>query len=173
MLDAEALAALPAWLDVPLFALLGLPVYVCAAGATPLVAVLIASGVSPGAAIAFLITGPATNLTTIGLLSSLHGRGAALRFAALMASLAVVAGWTINAGWSASSLPAVTAGADDHAEPLAWVALAACALLLLAAWVRQGPRGFLAQLGGGHHGHPATPAVPSGHHCAHAGCRHG
>ena len=48
-------------LEVAVFALLGMPIYVCAAGATPLIAVLLAAGVSPGAALAFLLTGPATN----------------------------------------------------------------------------------------------------------------
>ena len=45
-------------------ALFGMPAYVCASGATPLVAVLIYKGASPGAVLAFLLTGPATNITT-------------------------------------------------------------------------------------------------------------
>ena len=45
-------------LEVLIFGALGLPIYVCASGATPLVAVFLAHGVSPGAAMAFLLTGP-------------------------------------------------------------------------------------------------------------------
>ncbi|MDA0337696.1 MAG: permease, partial [bacterium] len=65
-------AVVPANFEVEFFALLGMPIYVCASGATPLVAVLIHNGVSPGAALAFLLTGPATNLTTLGVLTRLH-----------------------------------------------------------------------------------------------------
>ena len=73
-LNPDLLRSLPAGVDVPIAALLGLPLYVCASGSTPLAAVLVAQGVSPGAAIAFLLTGPATNITTYGVLSSMHGR---------------------------------------------------------------------------------------------------
>ena len=38
----------PAGFEVEIMALVGMPVYVCAAGATPLVAVLVLNGVSPG-----------------------------------------------------------------------------------------------------------------------------
>jgi len=41
--------------------LLGVPMYVCASASTPIAAGLIAGGVSPGAALVFLLVGPATN----------------------------------------------------------------------------------------------------------------
>ena len=44
---------MPRMAQVALFAVIGMPVYVCASGATPLAAVLIAAGLSPGAAVAF------------------------------------------------------------------------------------------------------------------------
>src|SRR5689334_7405560 len=37
----------PDVLEVAVFALIGMPIFVCAAGATPLIAVLLAAGVSP------------------------------------------------------------------------------------------------------------------------------
>jgi len=40
---------------------LGIPVYVCATASIPVAAALILKGLSPGAALVFLITGPATN----------------------------------------------------------------------------------------------------------------
>src|SRR5262249_1234135 len=51
LLDGEAVAHVSPWLQVPVSALLGVPMYVCASGATPLVAILLHKGVSPGAAI--------------------------------------------------------------------------------------------------------------------------
>lgn len=40
---------------------LGIPVYVCATASVPIAAVLLMKGLSPGAVIVFLMTGPATN----------------------------------------------------------------------------------------------------------------
>ena len=95
-LDLSGLASLPNSIQLPLFALIGLPVYVCASGATPLVAVLIALGVSPGAALVFLLTGPATNVTTFGVLTKLHGRAVAIGFAASVVLGALVTGAVVN-----------------------------------------------------------------------------
>lgn len=138
--------ALPAWLEVAFFALWGIPTYVCASGATPLAAVFIHKGVSPGAALAFLLTGPATNLTTFFLLSRLHGRRAALAFCGLMALLAIALGHLINL-----ALPAVETFplAPDHGRFWSGVqhlCLAGVAALFLAALLRQGPRAFVGEL---------------------------
>lgn len=93
---SEFLNQLPDSLEVILFALLGMPIYVCASGVTPFVAVLIFNGVSPGAAIAFLLTGPATNVTTFGILTDLHGRKVAIQFAAIMAVTTIGLGYVVN-----------------------------------------------------------------------------
>ncbi|MDP8219443.1 MAG: SO_0444 family Cu/Zn efflux transporter [Candidatus Theseobacter exili] len=45
--------------------LAGIPVYVCATASVPVAAALIAKGITPGAAIVFLMTGPATNAAAI------------------------------------------------------------------------------------------------------------
>lgn len=97
LIEGDWLRSLPTSLEIPIFALLGMPLYVCASGATPLVAILLAKGASPGAVIAFLLTGPATNVTTFGLLKTLHGRATALRFVVAMAILAILVGVGVNA----------------------------------------------------------------------------
>ena len=74
LLDHEFLSAFPPTAQVPLAALVGVPIYVCASGATPLAALAAQKGLSAGAALAFLLAGPATNVTTFGVLASLHGR---------------------------------------------------------------------------------------------------
>ena len=86
----SALTGIPQPVQVLLSAGLGVPAYVSAAGATPLVAVLLAKGLSPGAALAFLLTGPATNVSTFGALAQAHGRATAVRFAAAMVILAAI-----------------------------------------------------------------------------------
>ena len=140
------LTRMPAALQVPLFALLGMPMYVCASGATPLVAVLIAGGVSPGAGLAFLLTGPATNMSTFGVLARMHGTRTALAFAIAMAALSIAAGWIVDLVLGGYQVPVLKT--DVHAEHfgVSDVALIGLGVLLVASLLRQGPRGFLGQI---------------------------
>jgi len=152
LLEGAWLASLPAGLDVIAAAIVGMPIYVCASGSTPLIAVLLAAGLSPGAAIAFLLTGPATNLTTFGVLKKMHGARTALVFSIGMPILAIGLGISANA-W----LPAIKfvagdlhhhPGAVSMNNPSGW-----CLLILVgvycASLLRQGVTGFL--------GHVVTP----------------
>jgi len=50
------------------------PLYVCATGSVPIAAVLMMKGLSPGAALVFLMVGPATNATTIAMVSKVLGK---------------------------------------------------------------------------------------------------
>lgn len=50
----------PGW-AVPLAGLVGIPMYVCASASTPIAFSLFLNGLSPGACLVFLLTGPATN----------------------------------------------------------------------------------------------------------------
>ena len=74
------LAGIPRLLQVPLAVLIGIPIYVCATGSTPLIALLMHKGLSAGAAVALLLTGPATNLTTWRALAHRYGRRTATVF---------------------------------------------------------------------------------------------
>ncbi len=51
-----------------------IPLYVCATGSVPIAAVLMMKGLSPGAAIVFLMAGPATNAATISVIGNTMGR---------------------------------------------------------------------------------------------------
>lgn len=157
----------PSW-QVPLLALAGLPVYICAAGATPLAAVLIHHGVSPGAALALLVTGPATHLTSLGMLSRQHGSAHTARFAVAAAVLAVGLGLAVDALLAGVSVP-WRAPAPTGATSPGWLhrgALAALGLVLLVSLLRHGPRGLMASLFPPQPGHGAGDEGP----CAAPGC---
>jgi uncharacterized membrane protein YraQ (UPF0718 family) len=146
LLSAEALAGVPRALEVPLFALVGMPLYVCASGSTPLAAVLIAKGVSPGAAIAFLLTGPATNVTTFGVLARLHSRKTAALFALTTALVTTALGWIANALIS-SAAGALPEHVHHHGvESLELVCALALLALFVASILRQGTRPFVGQV---------------------------
>ncbi len=54
--------------------LIGIPMYVCATGSIPIAASLVMKGMSPGAALIFLIAGPATNTATIAFIAGRMGK---------------------------------------------------------------------------------------------------
>ena len=145
-LSELSLDAVPAVWEVPLFALVGLPMYVCASGATPLVAVLLLHGVSPGAALAFLLTGPATNVTTFGVLSQLHGRRLALAFSLVMMALSIAAGFVTNLCLSSGGAVAGSEHSHESAGWLGWGCLIVLALAYTASLLRRGPRRFVGEI---------------------------
>lgn len=137
-----ALQALHPMAQVALFAFIGLPVYVCASGATPIAAAFLAIGVSPGAALAFLLAGPATNVTTFGILSSLHDRMTAIRFGAVVLGLAIISGWIVDAVIGPVTPPLLQLSEHTHGA-VAWCCLAILVVATLSAVLRQGPRAFI------------------------------
>jgi len=146
LMEGSWMTRLPAGVDVLLFAAIGLPLYVCASASTPLVAVLVAAGVSPGAGLALLITGPATNMATIGILSRLHGARFAYVFAAAMIMAAITVGLLVNAVLPAASMSTLSQTSLDRASPLERFAVIALAILYAASVLRRGARGFLGEL---------------------------
>ncbi|GAB4243273.1 MAG: hypothetical protein Kow00109_19060 [Acidobacteriota bacterium] len=137
---------LPSLVEVPLFTLLGLPAYVCASGATPLVAVLLSGGVSPGAALALLLTGPATNLTTFGVLQRLHGRRTALVFSVVIIALAMSLGLLVNLWFPEAGSGALDPAEETEAGVLSWLCLALVGLIFVGSLVRRGARRFVGEL---------------------------
>ncbi|MBX3229467.1 MAG: permease [Labilithrix sp.] len=146
LLDADTVGRVSSHLEVVVFAALGLPMYLCASGATPLVAVLLHKGVSPGAAIAFLLTGPALNLTTFGVLDALHGRKLAAWFGVAMLVVPTLIGWAVNVALPRTQVEHLHDAARAPASAVEIVCLAALALLVAVSLVRHGPRHMVAQL---------------------------
>jgi uncharacterized membrane protein YraQ (UPF0718 family)/copper chaperone CopZ len=63
-----------------LMMLIGIPIYVCATASVPIAAALIHMGVSPGAAFAFLVTGPGTNAATVSTVWKVMGPRSAIMY---------------------------------------------------------------------------------------------
>ena len=82
--------------QIALLMLIGIPVYVCATASVPIAAALIAAGVSPGAALAFLITGPGTNAATIATIWKLMGRKTTLLYLLTIAVAAFGGGMLLD-----------------------------------------------------------------------------
>ena len=74
----------------------GIPLYVCATASIPIAAGLILAGVSPGAAFALLMTGPATNAATVMTVWKVMGKRTCLIYLATMVVAALVGGLLLD-----------------------------------------------------------------------------
>lgn len=84
------------WLSYPVMTIVGVPLYICASASTPIAAALVARGVSPGAALIFLMTGPATNTSTIAIIMSRFGKRFAAVYVTSVIAVTVVIGIAID-----------------------------------------------------------------------------
>ena len=75
---------------------LGIPVYVCATASIPVAAALMLKGITPGAALVFLMTGPATNAAAIATLWKVLGKRTTIIYLAVVALTALGAGLCLD-----------------------------------------------------------------------------
>ena len=73
-----------------------IPIYVCATSSIPIAAVLMLKGISPGAALVFLMAGPATNAATITVIGKVMGRKTLTIYLASIISGALIFGLLID-----------------------------------------------------------------------------
>lgn len=129
-----------AWLDLAALGAFGaaaaalvisLPLYVCATASVPIAAALVANGLPLGAALVFLMAGPATNVATVGAVYRSFGRKVtavylttvivgSIGFAMLFETL--IGGTALQVG-----------PAHEHGAPW-WAAISAILLVLMFGW---------------------------------------
>jgi len=136
-----------------LMLLIGVPIYVCAASSTPIAATLILKGLSPGAALVFLLAGPATNLATLAVMTRYLGKRVVVVHVAVLALVTLGLGFATNALYAALGIAASAKSAEaQHGGSSAILPWASAALLgwlmLLSLWRR-----FAGGEEGGEHGH--------------------
>ena len=100
-------------LGVLLAATVGVPIYVCGGGTIPLLKYWLGAGMSPGSAIAFMVSGPATKLTNLGAVKIVLGMRNFALYIAFCLCLAVISGLAVDglgglvgwipAGWTAAA----------------------------------------------------------------------
>jgi len=74
----------------------GIPMYVCSTASVPIAAALIAKGISPGAALVFLITGAATNAAGIMTVWQVLGKNVAVVYLTTVMISSIVCGYLLN-----------------------------------------------------------------------------
>jgi uncharacterized membrane protein YraQ (UPF0718 family)/copper chaperone CopZ len=108
-----------------LMLLVSLPLYVCATASVPIAASLVAGGMPMGAALVFLMAGPATNVATIGAVNRAFG----LRVLGLYLGTIIVGSVGLGLVYDAY-FPTTLGTAMQHGSHTAWWAVASAVVLL-------------------------------------------
>lgn len=132
--DALGGGFLPVWGSYLAALAIGIPLYVCSTASIPLAASFIFLGASPGAAMVFLIAGPATNASTIAVVWTQIGRLSAALYLGAIAFTAVFAGWMLDLFFAgaASAVPRLSERCDACGSTWWGVAAAGVLLILIA-----------------------------------------
>jgi hypothetical protein len=105
----------------------GIPLYICATASTPIAAALILKGISPGAALVFLLAGPATNVATLTVLVNILGKRATVIYLLAIAVCAVLFGLAVDQVYAVLGISAkAVAGKAAEIIPagVQWIAAA-------------------------------------------------
>ena len=113
----------------------GIPMYVCATASTPIAAGLLLAGVSPGTAMVFLMAGPATNISTLGVIGKELGRRSLIAYLSGVGFVALLTGYIVDYLVVKLSIDVQGQIANNHdmvPSLIAWAAL----LLLIAVVIK-------------------------------------
>ena len=111
--------------------LVGIPMYICATASTPVAAALILKGVSPGAALVFLLVGPATNVTSLSVLYGLLGKRATVIYLVMLSLFAVLSGLVLDSIYSGFGISAsAIVGQAGEVIP-SWLQLTGAIMVIL------------------------------------------
>lgn len=128
------------WLEMTMILVASIPLYVCATGSIPIAAVFLLKGLSPGAALVFLMAGPATNVATMTVIGKTMGRKALIIYLASIIGGALAFGMMVNEFLPASWFTEFTVMDHEHSFLPGWMKLLSAiflaAIVLLAAYTK-------------------------------------
>lgn len=109
------------YLSMLMILVVSIPLYVCATGSVPIAAVLLMKGLSPGAALVFLMAGPATNAATITVIGKSLGRKTLILYLISIISGALIFGILIDnllpLTWFHNKIIHLAHGHESHLLP--------------------------------------------------------
>jgi len=110
---------------------IGIPLYICATASTPIAAALILKGVSPGAALVFLLVGPATNVASLTVVTGILGKRATAIYLGTIAVSAVFFGLVVDHIYASMGISAqAMVGQASEVVPL-WAQWAGAVIVLV------------------------------------------
>lgn len=118
--------------------IVGLPMYICATASTPVAAGFLFAGISPGAALVFMLTGPATNIATMGVIREQMGTRSLIAYLIGVIGAALACGLLLNELYEWFGWP-LQLSAMVHGESWPWwrhgLAIVLTALVL-RVWIQ-------------------------------------
>ncbi len=102
---------------------IGIPIYVCASASTPIAAALMMKGLSPGAALVFLLTGPATNAVNLSTVVKIVGKKETGIYLFAIATVSLLLGYLLNQTEAWLQLPVMTMDHQHEILPY-WLRMA-------------------------------------------------
>ncbi len=118
------------FLSMLIMLVVGIPLYVCASMSTPIAASLVMKGLSPGAALVFLLASPATNAATITVATRILGKKGTAVYVVSIAVCSLVMGFVVNRIYFGFGLDTST-WVSKGEEVSVTLFSAACTVLLL------------------------------------------
>lgn len=121
-----------------LMLVVSIPLYVCATASTPIAAAFALKGISPGAALVFLLAGPATNAASITVVSRLLGKRATFAYLAAIVVMSLLAGLAVNRLYAMLGLDIrhwIAAASHQEHGPLAIASAAVLVLLVVKSYL--------------------------------------
>lgn len=122
-------------LPMLLMLVVGIPLYICATSSTPLAFGLVMAGLSPGAALVLLLSGPATNVATMSWLLKDLGARALMIYLGVIAGVAMTAGIVFDAFFkSMVTLADLNASHEHGVAGMGYKDVFAILFVILMAW---------------------------------------
>lgn len=114
--------------------LIACPMYVCATGSIPIAAALMLKGLSPGAALVFLMAGPATNMASMMVLGKTLGRRSLAAYLITIVAGAIAFGLAVDnlfpTEWFSGVMQHSLHSSCCHEEALPWWQIASTVLFV-------------------------------------------
>lgn len=126
------------YLVMALMLAISVPLYVCATASTPIAAAFALKGISPGAALVFLLAGPATNAASLTVISRMLGKRATAVYLAAIVVMSFIAGLIINHLYAVLGLDIrhwISQGAHEDGGPIAIVSTVVLIGLVLKSYL--------------------------------------
>ncbi|MBL7969045.1 MAG: SO_0444 family Cu/Zn efflux transporter [Prolixibacteraceae bacterium] len=124
------------FLEILIVLAASVPLYICATGSIPIAAVLLMKGVSPGAALVFMMAGPATNVATITVLAKTMGKKSLFIYLGSIIGGAIFFGlltnWLIPADFILSKMSHNHGDGMEHEMLPKWIGVTSSIILVVS-----------------------------------------
>lgn len=114
---------------------ISIPMYICATASTPIAAGFILAGISPGTALVFMMAGPATNISTLGVIKKEMGASVLIRYLLGISISAICFGYGLDLALVAFNINISEQMNHSHEMLPSWFALS-CSILLVTMAIK-------------------------------------